>query len=48
MKKSISSDNNYMKNISSNDLLKDEILNKNLKLSREIKSILYEGKKSKI
>ena len=45
MKKSISSDNNYMKNISSNDLLKDEILNKNLKLSREIKSILYEGKR---
>ena len=45
MKKSISSDNNFMKNISSNDLLKDEILNKNLKLSREIKSILYEGKR---
>ena len=45
MKKIISSDNNFMKNISSNDLLKDEILNKNLKLSREIKNILYEEKR---
>jgi hypothetical protein len=45
MKKGISSDNNYLKNISSNDLLKDEILNKNLKLSQEIKNILYEEKR---